>query len=104
MDKLSAMSTSLQLCFIQGIGGPELIIILLVILLFFGAKRLPELAKGLGKSLKEFKNATQDVQNEFKDAMDAADPQKPVAPPQGTADKTASAESAKVVAPENSKQ
>ncbi|MCD8483782.1 MAG: twin-arginine translocase TatA/TatE family subunit [Verrucomicrobia bacterium] len=64
----------------QGIGGPELLIILLVILLFFGAKRLPELAKGLGKSMREFKKATQDVQEEFKEAMDAADPNKPLPP------------------------
>lgn len=63
--------------FIQGIGGPELLIILVIILLLFGAKRLPELAKGLGKSMKEFKKATQDVQDDFKEAMDSADPSKP---------------------------
>lgn len=74
------MEFTIGLAFIQGIGGPELLIILLVILLFFGAKRLPELAKGLGKSMREFKKATQDVQDEFKDAMDAADPNKPLPP------------------------
>lgn len=63
--------------FIQGIGGPELLIILVIILLLFGAKRLPELAKGLGKSMKEFKKATQDVQEDFREAMDSADPGKP---------------------------
>jgi sec-independent protein translocase protein TatA len=63
--------------FIQGIGGPELLIILVIILLLFGAKRLPELAKGLGKSMKEFKKATQDVQEDFREAMDSADPSKP---------------------------
>ena len=63
--------------FLQGIGGPELLIILVIILLLFGAKRLPELARGLGKSMKEFKNATQEVQDDFKEAMDSVDPKKP---------------------------
>jgi len=39
-------------------GGWELIIILFVILLLFGAKKLPDLAKGLGEGIREFKNAT----------------------------------------------
>ena len=42
------------------LGAPEIIIILVVILLFFGGKKLPELAKGLGKGLKEFRNATKE--------------------------------------------
>lgn len=74
------MNTSPQLSFIQGIGGPELLVIFLIVLLFFGAKRLPELARGLGKSMKEFKKATEDVQNDFKEAMDSVDPQKPSKP------------------------
>jgi len=41
-----------------GLGGPELLLILAVVLLLFGAKKLPELAKGLGRSVKEFKKAT----------------------------------------------
>jgi len=49
------------------IGMPELLIILLVVLLLFGAKRLPELAKGLGKGIREFKDATKQVENEFKE-------------------------------------
>ena len=40
-----------------GLGPPEIIIIFLVILLLFGGKKLPELAKGLGKGIKEFKKA-----------------------------------------------
>ena len=68
------------LAFIQNIGPMELIIILVVILLLFGAKRLPELARGLGKSMSEFKKATQEVQDDFRDAMDSADPSKPVNP------------------------
>ncbi len=49
------------------IGMPELLIILLVVLLLFGAKRLPELARGLGKGIREFKDATKHVENEFKE-------------------------------------
>lgn len=47
-----------------GLGPPEIIIIFLVILLLFGGKKLPELAKGLGKGIKEFKKAqTEDEQD-----------------------------------------
>jgi len=74
------MIASSHLAFLQGIGGPEVLVIFLIILLFFGAKKLPELAKGLGKSMKEFKKATQDVQDDFREAMDAADPNKPLPP------------------------
>ena len=49
------------------IGMPELLIILVIILLVFGAKRLPELARGLGKGIREFKDATKHVENEFKE-------------------------------------
>ncbi len=41
-------------------SGPELIIILFVIVLLFGAKKLPELAKGMGNGIREFKKATRD--------------------------------------------
>jgi sec-independent protein translocase protein TatA len=43
-----------------GLGGPELLIILAVLILLFGAKKLPELAKGLGKSVNEFKKASKE--------------------------------------------
>jgi sec-independent protein translocase protein TatA len=46
------------------IGGSELFLILLVILVFFGAKKLPELAKGLGQGIREFRKAAKDVQEE----------------------------------------
>ena len=49
------------------IGGWELILILAVVLLLFGAKKLPELAKGLGSGIKEFKKASRDVTNEIGD-------------------------------------
>ena len=43
------------------IGMPELIVIFLVVLLLFGAKRLPEIGNALGKAIKEFKKATKDA-------------------------------------------
>lgn len=51
-------------------GGPELIIILVIILLLFGAKKIPELAKGLGTGVREFKRGTQEdpkVENKEED-------------------------------------
>lgn len=60
-------------------SGPELLVILLIILLFFGAKRLPELAKGLGKSIKEFKRASSEAEETFKEAM-KDEPKKPETP------------------------
>ena len=46
------------------IGGQELFLILLIVLVFFGAKKLPELAKGLGQGIREFRKAAKDVQDE----------------------------------------
>lgn len=46
------------------IGGQELFLILLIILVFFGAKKLPELARGLGQGIREFRKAAKDVQDE----------------------------------------
>ncbi len=43
-----------------GIGGPELLIIVLILILLFGGKKIPEFFKGLGDSVKEFKKAVKD--------------------------------------------
>ena len=51
------MLASILLGFLGGLGGGEIFIILVILLLFLGAKRIPELAKGLGKGIKEFKDA-----------------------------------------------
>ena len=48
-----------------GMGHWEILIIFLVILLIFGAKRIPEMAQGLGKGIKEFRKAMRDVQEEI---------------------------------------
>jgi sec-independent protein translocase protein TatA len=55
--------------FIEGIGGPEMIMILVLVLVMFGGKKLPEFARGLGKSVKEFKKAASGVEEEFKRAL-----------------------------------
>lgn len=48
------------------LGAGEIILIVLVILLLFGAKKIPELAQGLGKGMKEFKKSLKDVEDEIK--------------------------------------
>lgn len=53
------------LAFIGSLGGPEMIMIFVVILLLFGAKKLPELARGIGKSMGEFKKAREDFEYEI---------------------------------------
>ena len=53
------------LLFVGGLGGPELILILLVVIIFFGAKKIPELAKGLGKGIREFKDASKDITSQL---------------------------------------
>ena len=51
-------------------GGWEMVVIAIVILLLFGAKKLPELAKGLGQGIREFKGAVDGVKDEINDAKD----------------------------------
>ena len=49
------------------LGAPELIIIVVLVLLLFGGKKIPELMKGLGKGIKEFKSASKEESNENKE-------------------------------------
>lgn len=49
------------------ISGSEVFVIVLAILLLFGSKKIPELARGLGKGIKEFKKATEDIKKEIND-------------------------------------
>ncbi len=55
------------------LGTGELVFIFLIILLLFGAKRLPDLAKGLGKGIKEFKSAVETGKKEIMDAEENLD-------------------------------
>lgn len=64
---------SFPLALIEGIGGPELMMIMFIILLLFGANKLPELARGFGKSMREFKKAASGVEEEFRQAMNEAE-------------------------------
>jgi sec-independent protein translocase protein TatA len=47
------------------IGPAELFVVVLVVIVFFGSKKIPELMRGLGKGIREFKNATSDIQEEI---------------------------------------
>jgi sec-independent protein translocase protein TatA len=70
MLNLSLNNTIMStLGFIQNMGPGSMILIVLVILLLFGAKRIPELAKGLGRGIREFKDATKDIQNDLEEGM-----------------------------------
>lgn len=73
-------------------GGSEWLVILLVVLLLFGAKRLPELARGLGKSIREFKKATSEVEDNIREAMREEETKKVEAKPQSELKSEASEE------------
>lgn len=55
--------------FIGNMSPGSIILIILVIVLFFGAKRIPELARGLGRGIREFKDATKEIQNDLEDGL-----------------------------------
>ena len=56
------------LALLSNFGGPDLIIILLIILVLFGAKKLPELAKGMGQAVREFQKAKDEFSDELHNA------------------------------------
>ncbi len=49
-------------------GGPEILVVMVIVVLLFGGKKIPELMRGLGKGMKEFKDATKDIKSEINDA------------------------------------
>jgi len=49
--------------FIGALGGPEMFLIVFALILMFGAKKIPELARGLGKGIREFKDASREVES-----------------------------------------
>ena len=55
-----------MLDFIGGLGFQEVLLIALVVLLFFGGKKIPEMMKGLGKGVKSFKDGMKEVENDIK--------------------------------------
>ncbi len=60
----------------MNLGAPELILIFLVILVLFGAKKIPDLAKGLGTGVKEFRKAMKDAQDTVEDDSKKTDEKK----------------------------
>lgn len=60
-----------------GIGAQELLLIILVVLLLFGTKRIPEIARGLGKGMSEFKRAMREAQDEITKPEPPAEQNKP---------------------------
>ena len=76
------------LAFLDSVGGMEMIVIFGLSLMLFGGKKLPEVARGLGKAVREFKRAASGVENEIRRAIDMESPPvsnrpkpAPVAPP-----------------------
>ncbi len=65
--------TLLNLLFLN-LGGGEIFVIMLVVLLFFGSKQIPDLARGLGKGMREFKDAMAGIENEVKNAASDTPP------------------------------
>jgi len=63
----------MNIFFAAMLGGWEIVLILAVVLILFGAKKLPELAKGLGQGIKEFKKATNEVTSEIQRAGETND-------------------------------
>ena len=57
----------------MGLGAGEIAIILLIVIVLFGGKKLPELARGLGLGLKEFKKATREIKDEVENVADDID-------------------------------
>ena len=60
---------TLSIFLILGLGGQEMLFIGLILLLLFGAKKIPDLMKGLGKGIKEFKDASKDVKENFEKSL-----------------------------------
>ena len=58
------------------IGGPEIIVILLIVLVLFGGKKIPELMKGLGTGVKEYKKAKNSIEKEIDSIADISDKEK----------------------------
>src|ERR1051325_3104862 len=64
------------LAFMEGLGGGEIFVVVLVIFVLFGGEKLPEFARGAGKLIREFKKASSNVEEEFKRALEEEDRKK----------------------------
>ena len=79
---------------VLGLSGGELVLVLVVILVLFGARRIPEFAKGLGKGITEFKKASREVTDDIERAVEEPPPQPPKAPPSNSSAENTSQPSA----------
>lgn len=57
------------LLFIGGLGGGEIAVILAIILIFFGPKKIPEIARSFGRGIREFKKASEEIRNELEESI-----------------------------------
>jgi TatA/E family protein of Tat protein translocase len=73
MQYVASMNAFFPSLAFLGVGDQEMLLIMVVILIFFGGKKMPDFARGLGKALKEFKRATGDVEREFKRVLEEAE-------------------------------
>ena len=79
---LARLDKIMNIMFAAFLGGWEWIVVILAVLLLFGAKKIPELAKGLGTGIKEFKKATREVTDEIQNSTNDVPPKPaPPAPP-----------------------
>jgi len=76
--------TTLTTIGIMGLGPTELIVILVILLVLFGGSKLPQLAKGLGQSIKEFKKSSKEDDQEAKPAAPEAKKVEPIKTPAST--------------------
>lgn len=65
-----------NLFLVFGLGGYEVIVVLFVVILLFGGRKIPELMRGLGKGIREFNNARATIEGEIKEGMKEADRKK----------------------------
>jgi sec-independent protein translocase protein TatA len=87
------------LALLSNLGGPDLIIILLIILVLFGAKKLPELAKGMGQAVKEFQKAKDEFSDELHNAGNTTPPKPDVRQADATVPRIENAPTAREVPP-----
>ena len=98
-----AVEMSLLASFMN-LAGPDLIVILLIVLVLFGAKKLPELARGMGQAVKEFQKAKDEFNDELHKAgkSDSQVAKPDVKPPESTVARTDSQRASNVTAPQPS--
>lgn len=80
MLPLAHLSPSLPLAFFDMLGGSEIVVIFLLVLIFFGGEKMPEFARGLGKAIREFRKAASGVEQEFKRALEEEPAARPAPP------------------------